>query len=276
MSYKNPGSLVSTDWLAMRLGQPGIKVLDSTGGGAAAFRNCHIPGAVYFDFDDIADPDSKLAHMLPSESLFGEKVGALGVSNNDHVIVYDSNPLSSGARGWWMFRAFGHDKVSLLNGGLTKWVAEGRDTQSGDVSPAPATFEARLRGGLVRNVDEMLANVDNGDELVVDARAAERFAGGGKEVNPTKHAGHIPSSINIPYTELLGGPDHRFLGADALATKFRDAGVDMSRPVITTCGSGVTACVVALGLHLLGHDRVSVYDGSWSEWGNRNDTPIEK
>ncbi|MEX2642683.1 MAG: 3-mercaptopyruvate sulfurtransferase [Acetobacterales bacterium] len=275
MSYTNASSLVSTEWLAAHLDDPKVKVIDSTGDGRKAFLEAHIPRAVFFDFDEIADRHTDLLHMLPPPELFAEKVGALGIGNDDHVVAYDSSPLSSGARGWWMFRVFGHDRVSLLDGGLPRWTAEGRPAESGQVAPAPARYKAGFRPELVRSIEQLLANVETGEELVVDARAAERFAGRGKEKHPTRHLGHIPHSVNVPYTDLLEGDDHRFRTSDELERIFDKAGVDARQPVVTSCGSGVTACVVALGLHLLGHDRVAVYDGSWSEWGNRDDTPVE-
>jgi thiosulfate/3-mercaptopyruvate sulfurtransferase len=276
--------LVSTDWLAERIGRPGIVVLDATYHLPNVARDArdeyareHIPGALFFDVDGISDPSSDLPHMLPTPADFARAVEALGIGNDDHVITYDSYGLMSAARPWWMFRIFGHDKVSVLDGGLAKWKREGRPLTGEASKPAAAKrFTARFHPEMVRSKDQLLANLKSHAEQVLDARAAGRFQGTAPEPRQGLRSGHIPGSRNLPFGTLLNTADQTMLPPDKLKTLFTQAGIDPARPVVTSCGSGVTACVLALGLEQIGARKVAIYDGSWSEWGLQGDTPVEK
>jgi thiosulfate/3-mercaptopyruvate sulfurtransferase len=273
--------LVSTEWLAGQLGIPDLVVLDATKylpnepkDGLAEFLAAHIPGAQYFDVDAFADPDTDLPHMIPSPGRFAKLIGALGVSNATRVVFYDQKGLSSAARGWWLMGLFGHDHAAVLDGGLPKWVREGRSVEHGEPKPAsPATFRPDFRAAMVRGIGDVLRNVQTQTDLLLDARAAARFSGEQPEPRAGMRSGHIPGSRSLPYTDLLN-PDGTFRDPVALRARFAQAGADGSRAVVTSCGSGVTACVLALGMRLAGLPEGAVYDGSWSEWGGRPDTPI--
>lgn len=284
MEYVLGDGLVETDWLADNLDAPGVKVCDATfflpsdeRVAAEQYAAQHIPGAVYFNVDDICDPDSPLPHMLPSNEIFSEKVGALGIASDDKVIVYDANGGGmAAARAWWTFRVFGHSNVALLNGGLPKWLAEGRAVTSEIPTLEAQTFKAEKNAALVRNLDQMLANIDSAAEQVADARARGRFEGTAAEPREGMRSGHIPGSLSLPYDFFMdASANFTMRSADDIAAAIKDAGVDMKKPLITSCGSGVTASLLALGFYLMGKDDVAVYDGSWTEWGARDDTPIE-
>jgi thiosulfate/3-mercaptopyruvate sulfurtransferase len=273
--------VVTTDWLAKHLGESDLRVVDGTWhmpqakrDARAEFEAAHVPGATFFDIDAISDRSTTLPHMLPPAAQFGTAVGALGIGSGDRVVVYDVRGVVSAARVWWTFRAFGHDAVAVLDGGLKKWRDEGRPLERGVASPRPATFTARPRPELVRNVEAMRANIGSRGAQVLDARTAGRFAGTEPEPRAGLRGGHIPGSLNLPY-ETLYEPDGTLKSPDELRAAVAGAGVDLGRPIVTTCGSGVTASVLALALYLLGRRDVAVYDGSWSEWGGRADTPIE-
>lgn len=277
-----PRNLVSTEWLAAALGRPDLVVMDTTKylpnepkDGLTEFRTAHIPGARFFDIDAIADPDTSLPHMVPSPGRFARMVGALGVGNGSFCVFYDQKGLASAARGWWMMGLFGHDRAAVLDGGLPKWVREGRPVESGDpATPAPATFLPAYRPARLRGVGDLMANLDSKAELVLDARAGNRFRAEVPEIRPGIRAGHIPGSANLPYTELLA-PDQTLLAPAALRQKLAAAGIDGSRPVVTSCGSGVTACILTLAMTQAGLPAGAVYDGSWTEWGGRTDTQVE-
>ena len=280
----DPRGLVGTTWLAECLGDAAddLRVLDATWflptvqrDARQEYAAAHIPGAVYFDIDRIADPDSPLPHMLPSAERFAAEVGALGIGDGDQVVVYDNNGFSASARAWWMFRVFGHDRVAVLDGGLGRWRAEGRPVDDQPVTPSPRRFTPRPpRLELVRDLAAMLDNVPSRREQVVDARSRGRFEGTAPEPRPGLRSGRIPGSANLPYNELVA-PDGTMLGPERLRERFAAAGVDPGRPVATTCGSGVSACVLGLALHRIGNPNAAVYDGSWTEWGGRADTPVE-
>ena len=275
--------LVSTAWLAERLGQPGIVVLDATyhlpnvpRDARAEYAREHIPGALFFDVDGISDPGSDLPHMLPSPADFARAVEALGIGNGDHVVTYDTYGLMSAARPWWMFRTFGHERISVLDGGLAKWKREGRPLTGEATKPAAGKrFTARFRPEMVRSKDQLLANLKNHGEQVLDARAAARFHGTAPEPRQGLRSGHIPGSRNLPFNSLLDPAEQTMLPPEKLKTLFAQAGIDPAKPVITSCGSGVTACVLALGLEQVGAKKVAIYDGSWSEWGLPGNTPVE-
>ncbi|MEQ8397105.1 3-mercaptopyruvate sulfurtransferase [Thalassobaculum sp.] len=274
--------LVSAAWLAAHLDDPKVKILDGTyhlptvpRDADAEFAERHIPGAVRFDIDDVCDPVDPLPHMIPSPERFAEKVSALGISNADTVVVYDVYGLQSAARTWWMFRLFGHDSVAVLDGGLPGWMAGDHPLASGVASPVPATFIASFRPELVRSRDDVLKNVAARAEQVVDARAAGRFTGVDPEPRAGMRSGHIPGSRSLPFTNLLDPSSKTVLPNESLRAAFDTAGLDLSKPTIASCGSGVTACVIALAAHRLGQSGVAVYDGSWSDWGGRDDTPID-
>jgi len=274
-------ALVSTDWLAAHLRDPDVRVLDGSWhmpqtrrDAHAEFLGAHLPGAAFFDIDGIADRGNPLPHMLPTPDVFAAAVGALGVGTGDRVVVYDTRGVVSAARVWWTFRAFGHDAVAVLDGGLPKWKAEGRPLESGEPKREPRVFSATPRPSVVRDLAAMRDNLTTRREQVLDARSAGRFTATEPEPRAGLRGGHIPGSLNLP-SDTLVRPDGTLLPPGDLRKRFEAAGVDFTRPVTTTCGSGITASVLAFGLHLLGHARVAVYDGSWTEWGGRADTPVE-
>jgi len=282
MSYAKADALVSTDWLAAHLRAPDLRVVDGSWhmpqlkrDAAAEFRDCHIPGAVYFDIDDIAESDSTLPHMLPDAAKFSAKVRKLGLGDGNRIVVYDATGVGSAARVWWMMRVFGHNDVAVLDGGLPKWLAEGQPTEDGAAKPLPRHFTARLDSTLVRDLAQMRANLDSRREQILDARSHGRFTGSEPEPRPNLRGGHIPGALNLPYLELYDPVTKTMRAAEELRALFARAGVDLNRPIVTSCGSGVTACNLALALHLIGKTDLAVYDGSWTEWGGRADTPIE-
>jgi thiosulfate/3-mercaptopyruvate sulfurtransferase len=282
MPYANPNALVSTDWLAAPLAAPDLRVVDGsftlprvTPTAHQLYRQRHIPGAMFFDIDDIADDKNPLPHMLPSPEKFAQRLRKLGLGDGHKIVVYDGAGLNSAARPWWMLRVFGHADVAILDGGLPKWQADGRPVTDELPVPRERHFTARLNTLLVRDKAQLLENLKSKREQVLDARSRARFAGTAKEPRAGLRSGHIPGSLNLPSDELVDPKTRTVLPADELARRFAAAGLDRGKPVVTSCGSGVTACALAFGLHLLGWPDVAVYDGSWSEWGMPGDTPVE-
>jgi thiosulfate/3-mercaptopyruvate sulfurtransferase len=282
MSYANPNAIVSTDWLADHLSAPDVRVVDASYhmpasglDARAEYEHEHIPGTVFFDINDIADSANPLPHMLPEAAKFASKVRKLGLGNGNRVIVYDhASGSAAAARVWWMFRLFGHDDVSVLDGGMAKWLSEGRPVEDLPPMPRERHFMPRVNQLLVRSKDQVKANIDSGRDQVIDARSPGRFAGRDAEPWPHTKVGHIPGSLNLPWPELLDPDSKTFLPAEALAQRYAKAGIDITKPTVASCGSGVTACMLALGLALLGNDETAVYDGSWAEWGLAEDTPV--
>ncbi len=280
MSYANPDALVSTEWLAAHLDAPDVRVVDASWylpamnrDPKAEYAAGHIPGAVFFDIDEISDDASPYPHMLPSSIKFTSRVQKLGLGDGNRIVVYDAHPMLSAPRVWWMFRHFGHKDVAVLDGGLTKWKAEGRPLEDLPPMPRQRHFSARMDTTLVRDA-EGVKEALSGKEQVVDVRAANRFSGEAPEPRPGLRAGHMPGALNLPWENLIDPQRGTMLPAETLKSKIEAAGIDISRPIVTSCGSGISACILALGLHLVGAKDVSVYDGSWAEWGSRPDTPI--
>lgn len=269
--------LISTARLAACLDDPDLRLVDASWhldgrDGRPDFESARLPGAVFFDLEASSDPDSDLPHMLPAPEAFAARMGGLGLRETDHIVVYDTVGIRSSARAWWMFRVMGAPRVQVLDGGLPKWRAEGRPIESGSPSPsAPAAFAARLDRAAVADLDAVRAALA-GTAQVIDARAADRFAGRAPEPRPGLRSGHMPGALNLPFPGLLG-PDGAMKSAAELEAAFQTAGVDLDRPVVTSCGSGVTAAILSLGLAVLGRPS-RLYDGSWAEWGGRDDTEI--
>ena len=272
-------ALVSTAWLGEHLGEPGIVVLDATWtakgvepNAAALYARSHIPGARRFDVDHVADLGSSLPHMLPTPEHFAAEAGLLGIGDGDLVVAYDSTGIASAAaRCWWMFRIFGHDRVAVLDGGLPKWIAEGRPVATGvQTAVVPKSFIARFHGALVRSLDAVKAISAHGGATLLDARSAGRFDGTAPEPWAAGRGGHIPGSRSLPFTDLIDPDSKTLLPPEQLRRKL--AAID--GPIVASCGSGVTACVIALAYHEIGRTDAAVYDGSWAEWGSHAELPV--
>jgi thiosulfate/3-mercaptopyruvate sulfurtransferase len=281
MTSSTHDPLVSTEWLAAHQNDAHVKVVD------ASFKlpgvlplskddylAAHIPGAVFFDVDAVSDHTNPLPHMFPSAEQFGRDVGALGIGNGDVVVVYDAGGWIAGPRAWWMFLSYGHTNVRVLNGGLKKWRAEGRPVESGAVTPKSATFKAAFDARRVRSMQQMIANIASETEQVIDARASDRFEARVAEPRPGLRPGHIPGSRNLPYNNLFDPATGAMRPLDELRAAFSGAGVKLDAPIVTSCGSGVSAAVLTLALYRLGLENPALYDGSWSEWGQPDGPPV--
>jgi thiosulfate/3-mercaptopyruvate sulfurtransferase len=275
--------LVSSEWLAGALGAPDVMVFDATKylpnepfDGLTKYREAHIPGARFFDIDVVADPDTTLPHMAPTAGRFARLMGEMGISNTTRVIFYDQKGLQSSARGWWLMKLFGHEKTAVLDGGLPKWLAEARATESGDAKQAaPTSYTPDFRADLVKGIGDVKRIIADGSALILDARAKGRFDGTAPEPRPGLPSGHMPGAKSVPFNELLNA-DFTMKDAAALRARFAAAGADGATPIVTSCGTGVTACILALGLKQAGLGDAAIYDGSWTEWAARPETQKEK
>jgi thiosulfate/3-mercaptopyruvate sulfurtransferase len=273
--------LVSAEWLAEHLRDNNVIAVDGSyflptqqRDARAEYRGGHIPGAVFFDIDTICDDSTELPHMLPGPAHFGQAVGALGIGDGDTVVVYDSVGLYSAARVWWTFRLFGAKQVFILDGGLPRWKSEGRPLEKGDAKRPPKTFNAEMNVGAVATLADVRMALNDDSTQIVDARSAERFAGNAPEPRPDLRSGHMPRSFNVPYGELI--ENGRLAPRARIEAAFKSAGVDLEKPIITTCGSGVTAAILSFALESVGKEPKGLYDGSWAEWGSRPDVPVER
>lgn len=275
----DPKILVSTEWLANHLNDPDLRVidaswhLDASRDAFAEYNDAHIPGARFFDIDEISDTRSNLPHMAPQPEKFISRMRAMGIGDGHQIVIYDSSGVRSAARVWWLFRLMGKADVAVLDGGFPKWQAEGRPTEDMPPIMRDRHITVQRQAGLVRDVTQVAAASKLGGHEIVDARAAARFRGEAPEPRPDLRAGHIPGSKNLPFNQLLNA-DGTFKDIPAIRAEFEAAGVDLDRPIITTCGSGITAAVLFLALERIGHRDHSLYDGSWAEWGSFPDLEI--
>ena len=281
MAAYDPKTLVSTDWLQAHLKDPDLRILDGTyhmpgteRDGRAEYMGAHIPGARFFDIDDVADARSELPHMAPPVEKFMSRMRALGVGDGHQVVVYDMHGLTTAPRVWWLFKLMGQENIAVLDGGFPKWQAEGREIEDLPPMVRDRHMMARRQNHLIKDVTQVSAAAKLGDYEIVDARSAGRFAGTEEEPRPGLRGGHIPGSKNVPYADLLN-EDKTLKDPAALRAIFERAGVDLSKPAITTCGSGVTACVLSLAMERIGKTDWSVYDGSWTEWGAFPTLPVD-
>ena len=273
--------LVTCEWLVCNQGLDGIVILDGTfflpnqaRNAYDEFCKAHIPGAQFFDIDLVADRTNPLPHMLPFERKFEKAVGEMGIDNQTKVVVYDNNAFMASARVWWTFRTFGHNNVFVLNGGFKLWQAEGREIEHNIIETPVRKFNSDFKPGLVCDLGRMKSIVNDGSRTIIDARSPGRYSGDNPEIRPGLRSGHIPGSVNLHYATLVNQETGEFVSVEQLEALYSHAGVDPKTPIVTTCGSGVTACMLALGLYCLNAENIPVYDGSWSEWGGLQDVPI--
>jgi len=279
MSAEKSRFVVSADWVEKNLGAPGFRIVDASFYLPAQKRNAaeeyaaaHIPGAVLFDHDAIADHSTDLPHMVPAPDVFAEAVGRMGISETDTIVIYDGIGVFASPRAWWLFRTMGAENVFVLDGGFDGWKREGRPVTADLPEPAPATFRTRFDAARVTSLEQMKAIVGEGRIQVADARSAGRFAGTDPEPRAGLRSGHMPGAKSMPVTQLSEGGHLKSL--PELRAALEGAGIDLARPVVTSCGSGITAAIITLSLASLGHEDNSLYDGSWTEWGGRTDTPV--
>ncbi len=275
--------LVSAQWLKTNWGRKGLKIVDATymlpflnpeKSGEQLFEDCHIPDAVFFSLDEIADGSSDLPHMLPNPIHFSAEMSALGISNDDAIVVYDQNNWIASARVWWTFRVMGHTNVAVLNGGLQAWKDVNGGFETGPIrKPHSGVYQANLNASLVANLEEMRAHVTKQNKQIIDARNSARFLGEAAEPRAGLKSGHMPGAFNLPHSALLRDDGH-FQDSETIIDVLTEIGLDLNQPIVTTCGSGVTASILALGLAVIGREEVAVYDGSWSEWGGTEYCPV--
>lgn len=275
----NDHPLVSTQWLADHLSSPDLAVINAWmppvthPDAPAVYPNAHIPGAVFFDVNKVCDKNSDLPHMLPAPHVFSSAMRKMGIGDGQTIVVYDDFGFYSAPRVWWTLRSMGAERVFVLDGGFPKWRAEGRDIEDTEPRRVQSHFTSRLNNGAVADINHIRNAISNGSRQILDARSAERFAGTAPEPRAGLRAGHMPTAYNLPFTKLIG-EDGTFRPKEELAAAYADAGIDLDKPITTTCGSGVTAAILTLGLTILGARDLALYDGSWSEWGARDDTEI--
>ena len=281
MNYPHPDALVSSNWLADHLRTSNVRVLDGTyflpnipRNAHDEFQAEHIPGAAFFDIDDVKDPDNSLPHMLPTPKVFSNKIQELGIKNTDRIIIYDRMGFFSAPRVWWTFRVFGHKSVAILDGGLHKWLAEGRLTSGSETVRQPSHFLATFDAAMVRNADQVRENLQSKSELVVDGRPSDRFEGTASEPREGLASGHIPASLNLMPSQFISSESHTLLPSDVIAEQFMKIGITQDTPILTTCGSGVAASAISLARYLITGKIAPVYDGSWSEWGAIDNAPV--
>ena len=283
MEYVNSDSLVSSSWLEQQINSPKVSIVDATyflpndeRKAEENYKLQHIPGAVFFNIDEICDSAVNLPHMLPSAKNFSLHVSKLGLGNSNRIVVYDSSGgFLAACRVWWMFRVFGHLDVAVLDGGLPKWIHEKRPISRVKTKPQEQLFSAKANNKLVRNISQISENIEKKEFQVIDARSLARYSGNASEPRPTRKVGHIPGSLNLPFQVLLNPDKHfTFKSAGEIQKAFEEAGIDLKVPIVASCGSGVTAAVIVFALFLIGNNKGAVYDGSWAEWGNHPETKV--
>ena len=277
-------SLIEIDWLKKNLNNPEIKIIDGTWhmpgsgiNGFDIFKEKHIPNAIFIDLDEVSDINSDLPHMMPDENYFSEKISSLGISNNDHLIIYDMYGMFSAARIWFMFKAFGHNNISLLNGGFPAWLDSGGEVSNKINNLKTTIYKGKLNKLLIADYQQVLENLTNQKYLVLDARSPERFSGISEEPRPGMKSGHIPKSKNLYFNDLIDQNTKKFIKKEEIENLIKKSGIDVNKDIICSCGSGVTACIIKFAIELISKNKnIKIYDGSWSEWGVVEDSPCEK
>ena len=277
-------SLIEIDWLKKNLNNPEIKIIDGTWhmpgsgiNGFDIFKEKHIPNAIFIDLDEVSYINSDLPHMMPDENYFSEKISSLGISNNDHLIIYDMYGMFSAARIWFMFKAFGHNNISLLNGGFPAWLDSGGEVSNKINNLKTTIYKGKLNKLLIADYQQVLENLTNQKYLVLDARSPERFSGISEEPRPGMKSGHIPKSKNLYFNDLIDQDTKKFIKKEEIENLIKKSGIDVNKDIICSCGSGVTACIIKFAIELISKNKnIKIYDGSWSEWGVVADSPCEK